>query len=138
MFHDLFVSLYSALVVPWLADQAPALVAAVAPLAARCIIAFIAERVAKFVGTVLLALPFFRGRVQPGWVGYVLLAWVLLAMVRDFLIVPNGPAAILHQELSQLEQQNAGSAYDEPWPDVEFVGRHAPDTLKVTCNRPAG
>src|SRR5262245_57853370 len=58
MFHGLFLSLYSMVVVPWLADQAPALVAASAPLPLEFIIAFIAGLIAELIGTVLLAIQF--------------------------------------------------------------------------------
>lgn len=91
MFFGVFLSLYSVLVAPWLADKAPSLLAASAPIPAGFIIAFIAGVVAELVGTVLLAIPFIRGRVQPRWVGYVLPASALLAVVGDF-IAPDGPA----------------------------------------------
>ncbi len=90
----LFLSLYSVLVAPWLADKAPALVAASAPIPAGIIIAFIVGLVAEFVGSVLLAIPFIRGRVQPRWVGYVLPAAALLRVVGNF-IAPSGPASNL-------------------------------------------
>jgi hypothetical protein len=91
LFFGVFLSLYSLLVAPWLADQAPSLVAASAPLPAGFIVAFIVALVAEFVGTVLLAIPFIRGRVQPRWVGYVLPASALVAVAGDF-IAPTGPA----------------------------------------------
>ncbi len=92
MFFGVFLSLYSLLVAPWLADNAPSLVAASAPIPAGFIIAFVIALVAELVGAVLLAIPFIRGRVQPRWVGYVLPASALLAVVGDF-IAPNGPAS---------------------------------------------
>jgi hypothetical protein len=92
MFFGLFLSLYSVLVAPWLADQAPAL--ASAPLPAEIIRAYIAALVAEFVGCVLLAIPFLRGRVQPRWVGYALPAAALLTVVGT-LLAPSGPAANL-------------------------------------------
>ncbi|MDA3951256.1 MAG: hypothetical protein PF508_18760 [Spirochaeta sp.] len=94
MFFGLFLSLYSVLVAPWLADQAPSLVAASAPIPAGFIIAFIASLVAESVGSVLLAIPFIRGRVQPRWVGYVLPGAALLTVVGN-LIAPTGPATNL-------------------------------------------
>jgi hypothetical protein len=94
MFFGLFLSFYSVLVAPWLADQAPSLVAASAPIPAGFIIAFIAGLVAEFVGSVLLAIPFLWGRVQPRWVGYMLPGAVLLTVVGD-LIAPTGPATNL-------------------------------------------
>lgn len=94
MFLGLFLSLYSVLVAPWLADQAPALVAASAPLPTGFIIAFLAALVAEFVGSVLLAIPFIRGRIQPRWVGYLLPAAALLTVVGN-VIAPTGPATNL-------------------------------------------
>ena len=91
MFFGVFLSLFSVLVAPWLADQAPSLVTASAPLPAGFVIAFIAGLVAECGGSVLLAIPFIRGRVQPRWVGYVLLASALLAVIGD-VIAANGPA----------------------------------------------
>ncbi|CAN5505552.1 hypothetical protein BH18VER1_BH18VER1_14080 [soil metagenome] len=93
MFHGVFLSLYSGLVVPWLADQAPSLLAATASPPAGFIIAFIAGLVAELTGSVLLAIPFIRGRVQPRWVGYILFASVILTVVGDFIIAPTGPAS---------------------------------------------
>jgi hypothetical protein len=91
MFFGVFLSLFSVLVAPWLADQAPSLVAASAPLPTGFIIAFISGLVAECGGSVLLAIPFIRGRVQPRWVGYVLLASAVFAVVGE-VIAANGPA----------------------------------------------
>jgi membrane protease YdiL (CAAX protease family) len=55
-----------------LAEEAPSLIAASAPLPAGIIIAFIIALLAELVGSVLLAIPFIRGRVQPRWDGYLL------------------------------------------------------------------
>ena len=90
LFFGVFLSLYSVLVVPWLAEKAPALVSAAAPLPTG-IIAFIIGLVAEFVGSVLLAIPFMRGRVQRRWVGSMLPAAAFLRVVGSF-IAPSGPA----------------------------------------------
>ena len=95
MFFGVFLSLYSVLLLPWLADKAPSLVAASAPLPAGFVIAFIAGLVAWFVGAALLAIPFIRGRAQPRWVGYALPASALWVVVGDFIIAPSGPATNL-------------------------------------------
>lgn len=95
MFFGVFLSLYSLLVMPWLADKAPSLVAASAPLPVGFLIAFVAGLVAWFVGTVLFAIPFLRGRVQPRWVGFVLPASALWVVVGNFIIAPSGPATNL-------------------------------------------
>lgn len=92
LFFGLFLSLYSVLVAPWLANQAPELAAA--PLPVAFIIAYGAALITEFVGCVLFAIPFLRGRVQPRWVGYVLPAAAILTAVGAF-IAPSGPAADL-------------------------------------------
>jgi hypothetical protein len=94
LFLGVFLSLYSLLVAPWLADQAPSLVAAAAPIPVGFIIAFIVGLVAELVGSVLLAIPFIRGHVQPRWVGYLLPAAALLRVVGN-VIAPSGPATNL-------------------------------------------
>lgn len=92
MFFGLFLSLYSVLVAPWLADQAPALAAAALP--SGILIAYITALVAEFVGCALLAIPFFQGRLQPRWVGYALPGAAILTVVGT-LLAPSGPAANL-------------------------------------------
>lgn len=92
MFLGLFLSLYSVLVAPWLATQAPALVAT--PLPVGIIIAYMAALVAEFVGCVLLAIPFLQKRIQPRWVGYFLPGAALLTVIGT-LLAPSGPAANL-------------------------------------------
>lgn len=94
LFFGVFLSLFSVLVAPWLAYKAPSLLAASTPIPAGFIIAFIAGLVAEFLGTVLLAIPFIRGRAQPRWIGYVLPASAPLAVVGNF-IAPNGPSTNL-------------------------------------------
>ena len=95
MFFGLFLSLYGMLILPWLAAQAPPLVAAAAPLPAGIIAAFIVGLIAWLVGGVLLALPFVRGRVRPRWVGYMLPASALWMVAGDLIIAPAGPASNL-------------------------------------------
>jgi len=94
MFFGLFLSLYSVLVMPWLAEKAPQLVDASAQIPTSFIIAFVAALGAELLGTVLLAIPFIRGRVRPRSVGYVLPAAVLLTVAGD-VVAPSGPAANL-------------------------------------------
>ena len=93
-FFGLFLSLYGMLLAPWLAEKAPALVAASAPLPAGFIVSFLVGLAAECVGTVLLAIPFLRRGVQPRWVGYVLPASAPLTLLGD-LVAPAGPAANL-------------------------------------------
>jgi len=79
MFFGLFLSLFSAIVLPWLADMAPPLIDGINQ-SAGLIIAFIAGLGAELAGTVLLAIPFIRGRAQPRWVGHVLVASALMTV----------------------------------------------------------
>ena len=95
MFFGLFLSLYAALVSPWLADKAPSLVAASAPLPAGIVVAFVVGLIAWFAGSVLFGIPFIRGRVRPRWVGYVLPASALWVVAGNVVIAPDGPAANL-------------------------------------------
>jgi hypothetical protein len=92
MFFGVFLSLYSELVLPWLADKAPSLVADSAPLPVGFVVAFIIGLVAWFVGAVRSTAPFIGGRVGPRWVGYVLPASALWVVVGDLAIAPSGPA----------------------------------------------
>jgi hypothetical protein len=93
MFFGLFLSLFSVLVAPWLAEQAPSLVTG-APLPTGFLVAFIAGLLAELGGTLLLAIAFVRGRVPPRWIGYLLPAAALLAVIGN-LIAPSGPASNL-------------------------------------------
>lgn len=95
MFFGLFLSLYSALVLPWLADKAPSLIVATAPLPTAFILAFAAGLVAWFIGAVLLAIAFIRRRAQPTWVGYVLPASAVWVVIGNLVIAPSGPASNL-------------------------------------------
>jgi hypothetical protein len=92
-FFGIFLSLYAALLMPWLTEKAPALVAA--PLPAGVIVAFLAGLLAWFIGTVLLGIPFIRGRLKPRWVGYALPASALWMVIGNFIIAPSGPASNL-------------------------------------------
>jgi hypothetical protein len=95
MFFGWFLSLYALLLLPWLAAKAPELIATAAPLPTGFIVAFIAGLVAWLAGTVLLAIPFMRGHMQPRWAGYVLLASGLWMIVGNLIIAPSGPATNL-------------------------------------------
>jgi hypothetical protein len=86
LFFGWFLSLYALLLQPWLAEQAPELVAATAPLPTGFLVTFAAA---------LLAIPFLRGHVRPRWVGYVLIAAGLWMAVGNLVIAPSGPASNL-------------------------------------------
>ena len=95
MFIGLFLSLYSVLVMPWLADGAPSLIVTSAPLPIAFVIAFAIGLVAWFAGNVLLGIPFIRKRVQPTWVGYALVASAVWIVLGNLVIAPSGPASNL-------------------------------------------
>src|ERR671917_1630457 len=67
-FFGLFLSLYGALVPPWLAEEAPRLVAASAPTPLGFVVAFALGMLAWLVGAVLLAVPLVRGPARARWV----------------------------------------------------------------------
>lgn len=94
-FFGLFLSLYGAIVQPWLADQAPQLVDGSSPTALGVVIAFVLGLFAWLLGAVLFAVPFVRGRARARWVGYLLPASALWALVGAFVIAPDGPASNL-------------------------------------------
>ena len=95
MFFGVFLSLYGALVAPWLADEAPSLVAADAPTPEGIVVAFAVGLLAWLVGAVLLAVPLVRGAARARWVGYVLPASALWVLVGNFVIAPGEPASNL-------------------------------------------
>ena len=95
MFFGVFLSLYGALVLPWLADQAPRLVADSSPTLLGFVVAFALGLLAWLLGAVLLAVPFVGGRMRPRWVGYVLPASALWVLVGSFVIAPSGPVSNL-------------------------------------------
>src|SRR5215203_5813102 len=99
MFFGLFLSLYGALVLPWLAEQAPRLVAGSSPTPSGFVVAFALGLLAWLVGAVLLAVPFVRGPSRARWVGYVLPASALWVLVGSFVIAPGGPASNLSVNL---------------------------------------
>ena len=95
MFFGLFLSLYGALVSPWLAAKAPSLVATSAPLPAGIVVAFVVGLGVWFAGGVLFGIPFMRGRIGPRWVGYLLPTLAVWVVLGVFLVASSGPAANL-------------------------------------------
>lgn len=95
MFLGVFLSLYGALVLPWLAGQAPRLVAGSSPAPMAFVVAFAVALLAWLVGAVLLAIPFLKGSQRPRWIGYALPVSALWAMAGTFVIAPSGPAGNL-------------------------------------------
>jgi hypothetical protein len=95
MFFGLFLSLYSLLLLPWLAEKVPSLVTASAPPPAALLGAFIGGLLAWFAGALLLGIPFMRSRAQPSWVGYVLAASAVWVPIGNLILAPSGPASNL-------------------------------------------
>jgi hypothetical protein len=95
MFFGLFLSLFGLLVVPWLADQAPWVMASAAPRPPAFLATFGIGLLNWITGTVLVAIPFIRHRAGPTWVGYVVLASSFALVVGNLLIAPSGPASNL-------------------------------------------
>jgi hypothetical protein len=94
-FHGLFLSLYGALVLPWLADRAPRLIASSSSIPVAFVVALILGLLAWLVGAVLLAVSLVRGPSRERWVGYVLPASAVWVLVGSFVIAPDGPASNL-------------------------------------------
>jgi hypothetical protein len=94
-FFGLFLSLYGALVLPWLAAQAPHLVDGSSPTPAGVVVAFALGQLVWLLGAVLLAIPLVRGPVRSRWVGYILPASALWALLAVLVIAPDGPASNL-------------------------------------------
>jgi hypothetical protein len=95
MFFGLFLCLYGALVLPWLAAQAPQLVDGSSPTPLGVVVAFTLGLLAWLLGAVLLAVPFVGRLARVRWVWFVLPASALWALVGIFVIAPNGPESNL-------------------------------------------
>ena len=92
-YFSLFLSLYGMLVMPWLAERAPSLLAASAPIPDGILVSSDVALIAWFCGSVLLAVPFLRGILAPRWAGYVLLMSAIWIVVGNVVIAPGGPSS---------------------------------------------
>jgi hypothetical protein len=92
MFFGVFLSLYGALVLPWLAGEVPHLVDGSAAPPTGVAVAFALGLLAWLLGALLLAVPFVKGPARPRWVGYVLPASALWTLAGSAVIAPDGPA----------------------------------------------
>ena len=125
MFFGLFLSLYGALVLPWLADQAPRLVAGSSSTPLGFVLAFAFGLLTWLLGAALFAVPLVRGPARTRWVGYVLPASALWVLVGSFVIAPDGPASNLAVNL--LSNLGAGAALDRArLPRLSGVGGARP------------
>jgi hypothetical protein len=93
LFFGVFLSLYSMLILPWLAERAPSLVAASAPVATGVLLAFVAGLATWVLGTVLLGIPLVRTRIVPRWAAYSLPVSAVWMLLGNLVIAPSGPAA---------------------------------------------
>jgi hypothetical protein len=99
LMFGIFFSLLSALLLPYLAQQAPATVKGNGPPAFFPF--FIFGIVVEVIGLLLLAVPIVRGFVAERWVGYVLIAAAALGVV-GFFVSGNGPTNPLLALLGNL------------------------------------
>jgi hypothetical protein len=93
LMFGIFFSLLSALLLPYLVQQAPATVKGNGPPSFFPF--FILGTVFEVVGLLLMAVPIVRGFVAARWLGYVLLAAAVLGVVGFFLGGSNGPSNAL-------------------------------------------
>ena len=112
----------------------PALVSGSAPPAPGVRAAFLSSLLAWLAGTVLMAIPFVRGRAEPRWIGYLLPASGLWMLAGSLVIAPSGPAASLPINLlSNLGPVllSAALAYlgFEMWSNATRRDAEAPDIL---------
>jgi hypothetical protein len=100
LMFGVFFSLFSALLLPYLVQHAPATVKGNGPPAFFPF--FIVGTVFQVISLLLLAVPILRGFVAERWVGYVLLAAAVLGVVSFFLGGSNGPTNPLISLISNL------------------------------------
>jgi hypothetical protein len=94
MVLGVFLSLYSMLVLPWLATTLPGQVDGLNS-SPPMIVTFGFGLLAELTGTIVLAIPLVRQYSKSRWIGYVLLASALMVLVGDLVLAPDGPAANL-------------------------------------------
>lgn len=92
LFFGVFLSLYAALIMPWLAVRAPGLLAASAPLPTGLKGAFAAALLAWCAGAVLLTITIRRAHAGPRWWGYALVGSGIWVVVGDAILAPAGPS----------------------------------------------
>lgn len=92
LFFGVFLSLYGAIVLPWLADQAPELLSSGSSTPVAFVIAFALGLLAWLAGAALLAIPFLKGETRPRWIGFLLPGSALWFLIGSFVVAPDGPA----------------------------------------------
>jgi hypothetical protein len=86
-----FLSLYSMIVLPWLAATVPDSVDGINSNPAM-IVTFGVGLIAELAGTILLAISLAGRQSQSRWIGYVLVASALMLVGGDLVIAPGGPS----------------------------------------------
>ena len=94
LFSGVFLNLYAALLMPWLARGAPWMLGPEADVPLGVMVVFASALVALCSGAVLLAVPFLRRRTEPRWVGIALPGGAGLTLVGD-LLARRGPSSNL-------------------------------------------
>ena len=89
MLFGVFLSLLTAIVLPWLAAKAPDLMKDQNGPPAMFVF-FLVAVACLIVGNILMAIPILRGRVGPRWVGYLLIVSALVS-IAGFFIPRGGP-----------------------------------------------
>jgi hypothetical protein len=93
LMFGIFFALFSAVLLPYLVQHAPAAVKGDGPPSFFPF--FILGTVFEVVGLLLMAVPIVRGFVAERWLGYLLLAAAVLGVVGFFLGGSNGPSNAL-------------------------------------------
>jgi hypothetical protein len=83
----IYGNLQQALVLPWIASQAPSMLSAAAPTPAAFTVFYIVAGVLEALGLVALAVPLLRGRLAPRWAGGALVLAAVLGILS--FVVPG-------------------------------------------------
>lgn len=96
MLLGVFLSLYGALILPWLADEAPRLIdGSSSSIPVGFTVIYGLGLLTWLVGASLIAVPIVKGPARDRWAGYLLPASAVWALVGGFLLAPDGPASNL-------------------------------------------
>jgi hypothetical protein len=99
LFSGVFLNLYAALLMPWMARAAPWMLGPEADVPLALLVVFASAVLALCAGTAFLAVPFLRRKLEPFWVGIALPGGAALALIGD-LIARQGPSSTLALNLA--------------------------------------